>query len=47
MSNYERFEKYIEEHCDNCKHRKEELCDIRIFSDEKTVITKCVYYEKD
>ncbi len=47
MKNYERYEKYIEEHCTNCKHRKENLCDIRISVLNNIITTKCAYYEKD
>ena len=47
MTNEERYKKYIEEHCKNCKHRKEYLCDIRIFAINNEVITKCDYYERE
>lgn len=47
MTNNERYQKYIDEHCSNCKHRKEDLCDIRILVFNDIVTTKCVYYEKD
>lgn len=47
MTNNERVEKYIKEYCSNCKHRKEDLCEIRISVLNDVVITKCAYYEKD
>ena len=46
MNNEERYEKYIKEHCNKCKNRKTNLCNIRIFVIEDTVCTKCEYYEK-
>lgn len=47
MTNKERYQKYIEENCKNCKHRNEDLCDIRIIVQDGVVITKCCYYESD
>ncbi len=47
MTNDERYEKYIKEHCSNWKHRKEDLCDIRISVLDDIITTKCVYYEKE
>ena len=47
MSNEERYEKYIEEHCKNCKNNKTDLCDIRISVIDNTIRTKCCYYIKD
>ena len=48
MTNEERYQKYIEEHCKNCKHRRKEeyLCEIRISALNDVVITKCAYYER-
>lgn len=46
MNNEERYQKYIKEHCNKCKNRKTNLCNIRIFVIENTVSTKCEYYEK-
>lgn len=46
MTNEERFEKYIEEHCKNCMNRKTDLCEIRISVLNDIVTTRCVYYEK-
>ena len=48
MTNEERFEKYIETECSNCKNRTTDLCDIRISIDsDGTIFTKCAYYEKE
>lgn len=47
MSNNERLKKYIETECVNCKNRTTDLCDIRIIKTDRTICTKCVYYEKD
>lgn len=47
MTNAERYQKYVEEHCKNCKHRKEDLCNIRIFVLNDTVITRCCEYERE
>lgn len=47
MTNAERYQKYIDEHCKNCKHRDEDLCDIRISVLDNVVTTKCVFYEKE
>lgn len=50
MTNEERYKKYIEEHCKNCKHRYEtidkDLCEIRIFVCNNVITTKCAYYER-
>ena len=47
MTNQERFQKYIDEHCKNCKHRNGDLCDIRISYLNGIVTTKCSYYERE
>ncbi len=47
MTNEERFQKYIQEHCKNCKNRKTNLCNIRISTIENIVRTKCEYYERE
>lgn len=47
MINNERYEKYIEEHCRNCKHKTEDLCDIRISVLNDIITTKCAYYERE
>ena len=31
MTNSERYQKYIKEHCNKCKNKETNLCDIRIF----------------
>ena len=47
MTNEERYQKYIEEQCKNCKHKHEDLCDIRIKYFNEIVTTKCSYYERE
>lgn len=47
MTNEERFKKYVEENCKNCKNSEKYLCDIRIFAIENTICTKCDYYERE
>ena len=47
MTNQQRYEKYIKEHCKNCKNKKSNLCDIRISILSGIVQTKCSYYERD
>ena len=44
MSNEERYKEYTKIHCKNCKHKKEELCNIRISVVEDAV---CNEYERD
>jgi len=46
MTNEERYQKYIEQHCKNCKNNKTDLCDIRISAIDNIVMTKCWYYDK-
>ena len=46
MTNEERYKKYIDENCKDCKHKNEDLCDIRISFLDGVVTTKCVYFEK-
>lgn len=45
MTNSERYEKYIEEHCKKCLNKNTDLCEIRIFSLNDITTTKCVYYK--
>ena len=47
MTNKERLEKYKKEHCSKCKNKDKNLCDIRVFAIEKTIYTKCSFYEKE
>ena len=47
MTNSERFKKYINEHCKNCKNNKTNLCDIRISVIDNIIRTKCQFYEKE
>lgn len=46
MTNEERYKKYIQEHCKNCKNRKTDLCEIRISVQDDVVRTRCEYYER-
>ena len=46
MTNEQRYQKYIKEHCNKCKNKETDLCDIRIFVLDNTVCTKCMYYER-
>ena len=47
MTNAERFQKYIDEHCKNCRHKNEDLCDIRISYLNGIVTTRCSFYERE
>lgn len=47
MTNQERYQKYIKEHCKNCKNRTSNLCDIRIAVKNDVIETKCVFYERN
>ena len=47
MTNEERFKKYVEENCRNCKNSKTDLCDIRISVIDNIIQTKCQFYEKE
>lgn len=47
MTNQERYEKYIEENCKNCKNKDKDLCEIRISYFNNIITTKCVYYERE
>lgn len=47
MTNEERFKKYVEENCKNCKNRKTDLCDIRIVVKGDLIETRCQFYEKE
>lgn len=46
MNNQERIQKYIEEHCKNCKNKTKYDCEIRVYKKGDTVVTKCDYYER-
>ena len=46
MTDKQRYEKYKNEHCKNCKNRNTDLCEIRISVLNDVVITKCAYYER-
>ena len=47
MTNQERFQKYIDEHCKSCKNKDKDLCDIRISYLNGIVTTKCSYFERE
>ena len=47
MTNQERFQKYIDEHCKDCKNKDKDLCDIRISYLNGVVTTKCSFYERE
>ena len=47
MTNEERYQKYIKEHCKNCSNKETDLCEIRISEMNDIIRTKCVYYEKE
>ena len=48
MTNAERYEKYIEEYCKNCKNKDTDLCEIRVINRVDNVnVTKCEYYERE
>lgn len=47
MTNEERVEKYIKENCKDCRHKNEDLCEIRISIVDGIVTTKCSYYERE
>lgn len=46
MTNQERIEKYKKEHCLKCKNKNKFDCEIRIFKNNDTICTKCIYYER-
>ena len=47
MTNQERIEKYIKEHCSKCKNKEKYDCEIRVFKNNDIICTKCVYYERE
>ena len=47
MNDLERYEKYVKEHCNHCKNKDTELCEIRIADYNDIVVTKCVYYDSE
>ena len=47
MTDKERYEKYIKEHCSHCKNKDTNLCEIRIMDYNNTIVTKCCYYESE
>ena len=46
MTDKERYEKYVKEHCNNCKNRHTDLCEIKA-SKSSNVDARCESYEKD
>ena len=47
MNNQERIKKYKQEYCKKCKNKEKQDCSIRVFVLEKTIYTKCDYYERE
>lgn len=49
MTNEERYQKYINENCKNCKHHNEQenLCDIRIIYWDGITTTRCLEYARE
>ena len=47
MTNRERFKRYVEENCKNCKNKTNNLCDIRISVVDNVIQTKCQFYERE
>ena len=46
MTNEERFKKYVEVHCKNCKNRYQDFCEIRISQINDIIKTSCEFYER-
>lgn len=46
MTNKERIDKYIKEQCINCINKNTNLCEIRVFTCNNTIHTRCVYYKR-
>ena len=46
MNDYNRFQKYIEEHCSTCKNKEKFDCEIKVYKKGNTIVTKCEYYER-
>lgn len=47
MTNQERIQKYIEEHCKKCKNKDKFECNIRVSQIDNTIKTNCDYYERE
>lgn len=47
MTCEERYQKYQEEYCKNCRNSTTDLCEIRVFATKDSINTKCAYYEKE
>ena len=46
ITNEERINKYIQEHCVNCKNENDDLCEIHIFVEGNVIKTKCDHYDR-
>lgn len=47
MSTKERYEKYVKEHCSNCKNKLNYDCEIRVSDQGNIIVTKCEHYERE
>jgi len=47
MTNQERIQKYIQEHCKNCKNKEKYYCEIRVFQNGDKIYTRCNAYERE
>ena len=47
MTEKQREQKYKQEYCTRCKNKDKNDCDIRVFSLQNTVCTKCMNYERE
>ena len=47
MTEKQREQKYKQEYCTRCKNKGKNDCDIRVFSLQNTVCTKCMSYERE
>jgi len=47
MNSQERIQKYIQEHCKNCKNKNKFECEIRVFQNGETIYTRCTVYERE
>lgn len=47
MTNQERIQKYIQEHCKNCKNKDKFECEIRVFQNGDKIYTRCNAYERE
>ncbi len=48
MTDLERYQEFIKEHCCNCKNKTTDLCEIKIMQESENITTtKCCNYESD